>query len=191
MTLTAVGASVCASGSHVCSGHTGSLTAKPTNSRVNTTPDGTIRVAAWIFSGSSVMSKVPTPVEKKSASIPTSMNALPRKVKIRNFIAEYSRRPLPQMEIRKNMGTSSSSHRRKNRMKSSAVKTPITAVWRMSSHTKYSRTRSLIPHDAKMAVMPRRPASSTIGALSPSTPRKYCTSKLSTAIQSVTLSMCW
>ena len=72
------------------------------------------------------MSKVP--VEKKIIRMPTSMKALPRKVKIRNFIAEYSRRPLPQIEMRKNIGTISSSQRRKKRMKSSAVNTPMTAV---------------------------------------------------------------
>ena len=68
------------------------------------------------------------PVEKKIIRMPTSMKALPRKVKIKNFIAEYSRRPLPQIEMRKNIGAISSSHRRKKRMKSNAVNTPMTAV---------------------------------------------------------------
>ena len=93
------------------------------------------------------------------------------------------------MEMRKNMGTSSSSHSRKKSRKSSAVNTPMTAVWRISSQTKYSRTLCLMPHDANTAAMPSSPVSSTSGALSPSTPRKYCTSSASTGIQSSTRSI--
>ena len=37
------------------------------------------------------------PVEKNRTRMPTSMNALPNMVNIRNFIAEYSRRPLPHI----------------------------------------------------------------------------------------------
>ena len=76
------------------------------------------------------------------------MKALPRNVKMRNFIAEYSLRPLPHVDMRKNMGTSSNSQNRKNSRKSSAVKTPNTAVCKMSSQTKYSFTRCFMPHDA-------------------------------------------
>ena len=172
MTLTAVGASVCASGSHVWNGHTGNFTAKATNSSEKITAAGAISSPPAIALGSAVMSKVP--VEKKSARIPTSMNALPRKVNIRNFIAEYSLRPLPQTAIRKYIGTSSISQKRKKSRKSSAVKTPITAVCRTRSQMKYSRTRCFTLHEAKTAAAPMRPVSSTIGALRPSTPRKYC-----------------
>ena len=52
-------------------------------------------------------------------------------------MAEYSRRPLPQIEIRKNMGISSSSQKTKKSRKSSEVNTPTTAPWSASSHTKY------------------------------------------------------
>ena len=48
----------------------------------------------------------------------TSMKALPRMVKIRNFIAEYSLRPVPQMEMSMYIGTSSSSQNRKNSSRS-------------------------------------------------------------------------
>ena len=120
-----MGASVWASGNQVWNGNTGSLIANPMMVRKNRTDAGIMRFAAAILSGSSVMSKVL--VEKYSASIPTSINALPNMVKITNFIAEYSFRPVPQMEIRKNIGISSSSQNRKNRKKSRAVKTPITA----------------------------------------------------------------
>ena len=111
------------------------------------------------------------------------MKALPRNVKIRNFIAEYSRRPLPQIEIRKNIGTISNSHRRKKRMKSSAVNTPMTAVCSTSSQTKYSLTRSLMLQEANTATKPRSPVSRTSGALRPSTPRKYSTLNESMGIQ--------
>ena len=94
-------------------------------------------------SGSAVMSNVP--VEKNSTSMPTSMNALPKMVNIRNFIAEYSRLllgSLPQMAMRKNIGISSSSQNRKKSRKSSDVNTPITPVCNASSQMKYSRTRN-------------------------------------------------
>ena len=76
ITLTAVGASVCASGSQVWSGKIGSLTANAMKSSVKRTPMGIIGAAAAIPAGSSVMSKVP--VMKKRARMPTSMNAEPR-----------------------------------------------------------------------------------------------------------------
>ena len=106
-------------------------------------------------------------------------------------MAEYSRRPVPHIAMRKNIGISSSSHMRKNRMKSREVKTPITAVWSTSSQAKYSRTRCFMLQDANTAAIPRMPVSSTRGALSPSTPRKYWTSNVSTGIQSETLSTIW
>ena len=86
--------------------------------------------------------------------------------------------------MRKNMGISSNSHSRKKSRKSRAVNTPMTAVWRMSSQTKYSLTLCLMPHDANTAAMPSSPVSSTRGALRPSTPRKYWTSRDSIGIQS-------
>ena len=63
-----------------------------------------------------------------TATIATSMAALPRMVNIRNFIAEYSRRPVPQVEMSIYMGTSSSSQKRKKSKRSLAANTPITAV---------------------------------------------------------------
>ena len=59
-------------------------------------------------------------------------------VKIRNFIAEYSLRPVPQMEMSMNIGTSSSSQNRKKSSRSRAVNTPMTADWSNSSQKKYS-----------------------------------------------------
>ena len=51
------------------------------------------------------------------------MNALPKMVKIRNFMAEYSFRPLPHTEISINIGTSSNSQKRKKSSKSIEVNT--------------------------------------------------------------------
>ena len=131
------------------------------------------------------------PVEKNRTRIPTSMNALPSIVNMRNFIAEYSRRPLPQMDMRKNMGMSSSSQNRKNRKKSREVNTPMTAPWRARSQTKYSLTRCPMLQEANIATIPSRPVSRTSGALRPSTARKYCTLKDSMGIQFGALSTSW
>ena len=160
------------------------------NSNANMTPAGNRSFAPWIASGSAVISKVP--VEKNRARMPTSINALPRMVNMRNFIAEYSRLlfgSLPQMAIRKNIGMSSSSQNRKNSRKSSDVKTPITPVWSASSHMKYSRTRLSMLHDASAATSPSSPVSNTIGALMPSTPRKYWTAKASASMPGIQLGM--
>ena len=116
---------MCASGSHVWNGQSGSFTANPMNSSANIAPAGRSRFAPAMESRIAVMSNVP--VEKNSARIPISMNALPSMVKMRNFIAEYSRRPLPHMDMRKNIGISSSSQNRKKSRKSIAVNTPMTA----------------------------------------------------------------
>ena len=93
-------------------------------------------------------------------------------VKIMNFIAEYSFLPVPQIEIKKNIGISSSSQNRKNRKKSKDVNTPMTAPCKTNSHMKCSFMRTETLHDAKTATIPRIPVSKTNGALSPSIPRK-------------------
>ena len=111
------------------------------------------------------------PVEKYSARMPTSMKALPNSVKMMNFMAEYSRRPLPQSEMRKYIGKSSSSQKMKNRTASMETNTPVTAVWSTNSQTKYSFTRTWMFQDAKAAHMPSSAVRSTRGTLSPSTPR--------------------
>ncbi len=102
-----------------------------------------------------------------------------------NFIALYSLRPVPQIEISRNIGTSSSSQNRKNRIRSWAAKTPITAVCSAISQAKYSRGRSSMRHEISTATRKRRPVSSIIVALRPSTPTKYCTVKLDASIHSM------
>ena len=118
------------------------------------------------------MSKLPTPELTKTATMATSMNADPRMVKIRNFIAEYSRRPVPQVEISRYIGISSISQNRKNNRKSSDVNTPITAVCSTNSQMKYSFTRSPMWNDTNTAHNPKSPVSITNGALMPSTPSR-------------------
>ena len=109
----------------MCRGKTGNLMANPTMVKRNNIPAGRINSAPAIFSGRIVISKVL--VEKYNANIPTSMKALPNRVYIRNFIAEYSFLPLPHTDIRKNIGINSNSQKMKNKKKSIAVNTPITA----------------------------------------------------------------
>ena len=179
-----------ASGNQECRGQIGNLTAKAINIMVNTRLAGSRIPPLEMASGSSVISKVSN--EKNNTSIPTSMNALPRSVKIKNFIAEYSLFGLlPHIEIRKNIGISSSSQNMKNKKKSMEVNTPMTADWRINSHMKYSGSRSLTLHEANTDTMPNMPVKRTIGALSPSMARKYCTLNDSTGIQSSILSTSW
>ena len=79
MTLPAVGASVCASGSQVCSGTTGSLTAKPASSRKNIPAAGSaVCTSARPCCERSMMSSVP--VVKYRLRMPASIRALPKSV---------------------------------------------------------------------------------------------------------------
>src|SRR5438067_9237898 len=108
---------------------------------------------------------------------PTSMNAEPAIVYSRNFIAEYSLRPLPQMEISRYIGSSSSSQNTKNMIRSSDVKTPSTAVSSSSSSAKYWRVRVVMPKETSVATTKRNAVSTTIVMPRPSTPMRNCTSK--------------
>ena len=60
---------------------------------------------------------------------------LPTSVNRKNLIAEYSRLSLPQMPIRKYIGTSITSQNRKNSRKSSETNAPIIPVWSISRKT--------------------------------------------------------
>ena len=73
------------------------------------------------------------------------------------------------------MGSSSSSQKKKNWIRSSERKTPATAVSRISSQAKYSFWRRSMRQETSTDASESRPVSSTIGAERPSTPRKYCT----------------
>ena len=126
-----------------------------------------VNMVAWVES--STMLNVPTPGVRYTATMATSMKALPKIVNIRNFMAEYSFRPLPHTEMSMNMGTSSNSQNRKKSSRSMEVNTPITAVWSTSSQMKYSLTRRPMCQDASTAHMPSSPVNATRGALRPST----------------------
>ncbi len=169
--LTAVGASVWASGNQVWTGQTGSLMAKATrkNQKASAVGMAMSRCPAPA-SESSTMLKVP-PGATNMATMLTSMKALPRMVNTRNFMAEYSLRPVPHMEMSRYMGSNSSSQNRKNSKKSREVNTPMTAVCSTSSHAKYSRIRCSTRHEASTAHRPMRAVNNTSGALRPSTPR--------------------
>ena len=103
----AVGASVCASGSQVCSGHAGSLTAKAAK---NPSIRSMAVLAAIGVPSSCVKSKVYTPVARPwmntSATIATSMSRPLTCVKMKNLIAECTRRSWPHTAIRKYIGMS-------------------------------------------------------------------------------------
>ena len=118
---------------------------------------------------SSTMLKVPISGVRNTATMATSMKALPTMVNIRNFIAEYSFRPVPQMEMSMYIGTSSSSQNRKKSSRSNDVNTPMTAVCNTKSHMKYSFTRTPMCQEARTAHSPSNPVSATRGALRPST----------------------
>ena len=124
MTETAVGASLCASGSHVWSGTIGSFTAKPMNRSTNIQRSGKI-----VFSKESRSAEdgdvegVRTDREGEDAG--EHEGRAGDRVET-NLVAEYSLRPDPQMEISRNIGKSSSSQKRKKSRKSSAVNTPRT-----------------------------------------------------------------
>ena len=60
--------------------------------------------------------------------MPSSITTLPTSVKRKNLIAEYSRLALPQMPMRKYIGTSMTSQNRKNSKKSRETNAPIMPV---------------------------------------------------------------
>src|SRR4030043_1002786 len=102
--------------------------------------------------------------------IPASIIALPTRVYITYLIDEYSFLPLPQTEIRKYMGTSSSSQKRKNKTRSKEQKTPNMLVSRSNNQMKYSLGLNWIFHETSTAKTPRNVINITRGKLRPSTP---------------------
>ena len=132
---------------------------------------GIMRLAVGINSEIFIISKVPVPANM--TNIPISMKALPRIVNIKNFIAEYSFLPVPQIDIRKNIGINSSSQKRKKSRKSIEVNTPTTAPCRASNHMKCSLVLSDTFHEAKIETIPSNPVNKISGALIPSIAKKY------------------
>jgi hypothetical protein len=85
-----VGASVCASGSHVWNGHMGTLMANPRNSPMNAM---FWKVGSKPACCRAMMSNVCGSARKYMARKARSMNTLPNNVYRKNLMAAYSRRP--------------------------------------------------------------------------------------------------
>src|SRR3990172_11014479 len=118
-----VGASVCASGSQVWKGHIGTFTANPNPTAPNTTSwNVLVNPPDAPYSWSATMSNVCTPPPmselKYIARNPSSMKTDPNSVYRKNLIEAYSRFSLPQIPIRKYIGTRTSSQKMKNRTRS-------------------------------------------------------------------------
>ena len=152
---------MCASGSHVWNGQSGSFTANPMNSSANMTPAGRRRFAPWLSASRiAVMSNVP--VEKNSARIPISMNALPEygedEELHRRILALALRLAAPYGDMRKNIGISSSSQNRKKSRKSIAVNTPMTAALKREQPEEIlADALASRPTTPNTATMPKQP----------------------------------
>jgi hypothetical protein len=117
--LIGVGASTCASGSHVCSGTAGTFTRNPTiastkNHRATCTGNPPPAIAAFTSPGSRIRSKLPIRIvaSRVYRYVPTRTirSAIePTSVYRKNLIAAYSFRGPPQMPIRKYIGSSDNS----------------------------------------------------------------------------------
>ncbi len=115
-----MGAAVCASGSQLCSGQAGALTASPIMiARAAVTWVVWLRPLPWA-AASACMSKVPAlvPTSRK----PSSITAEPSSVYRMKRLAAGTFCPLPQRAIRKYIGISTISKARKKRIRSSAAK---------------------------------------------------------------------
>jgi hypothetical protein len=92
------------------------------------------------------MSNVCTPLPmselKYMAKKPRSMNTDPNSVYRKNLIEAYSRFSLPQIPMRKYIGTSTSSQKMKNRIRSNAMKVPAIPV---SSSSISARNAFVLP----------------------------------------------
>ena len=77
---------------------------------------------------SNVWAPPPMSELKNIARNPSSMNTDPNSVYRKNLIAAYSRLALPQIPIRKYIGTSTSSQNTKNRIRSNAMNVPAIPV---------------------------------------------------------------
>ena len=93
ITEPAVGACVWASGSHVCSGKTGTFTANAMAKLRNN--HRAVLVAKSPCSAICTRSNVRCPIDRSARNavvrMPTSMNAEPNIVKRKNFVAAYTR----------------------------------------------------------------------------------------------------
>ncbi len=144
ITLPAVGASTCASGSHVWNGNIGTFIANPRKIPQKTSAAAGAFAANGCACAILIMLKVCPPAslttsgEKYIARIPSSIVMLPIMVYRKNLIAAYSLRGPPQIPIRKYIGTRDTSQNTKNSTKSSEVNTPSIPISRSRNIQKYS-----------------------------------------------------
>jgi hypothetical protein len=103
--------------------------------------------------------------------MPASIKALPNKVYTTYFIAEYSLLPVPQIEMRKYIGITSISQKRKNSRRSREQNTPKMLVSKSRSQAKYSLGLKSIFHEMRTTRKPSKAINITKGRLKPSTPR--------------------
>ena len=90
---------------------------------------------------------------------------------MKNFIAANSRRSLPHPWMRKYIGTSSSSQKMKNAMRSRERKMPMTAPSSIRNHAMYAFTRcSMYFSDASRPIGKITAVMTTMKRLMPSTP---------------------
>ncbi len=101
------------------------------------------------------------------------MKADPNSVNRTYFHAEYTLRPVPQIEIRKYIGISSISQNRKKSTKSIALNTPSRLVSSSMIQAKYSLGRSSMRQEMSTATRNRKPVSTTSASDRPSTPTAY------------------
>ena len=120
-----VGASVCASGSHVWNGNIGTLIANPRKSPANSSTCVLWTIPApWRFE-STTMSKVCTFDRKNRARNDSSIIAEPNSVNRKNLIDAYSRFGPPHTPIMKNIGSRTISKKMKKRIRSCATNVPF------------------------------------------------------------------
>ena len=90
---------------------------------------------------------------------------------MKNFIAANSRRPLPHPWMRKYIGTSISSQKMKNAMRSRERKMPMMAPSSIRNHAMYALTRcSMYFSDASRPIGNSTAVMTTMKRLMPSTP---------------------
>ncbi len=94
----------------------------------------------------------------------------PTCVKMRNFSAAYRRFDPPQIPMRKNIGSRTSSQNTTKRTKSRDSNTPTSAISRKRKSPKNARGRCASSQWKTIARVVRRAVSQISGTLSPSTP---------------------
>src|SRR5258708_5641447 len=111
------------------------------------------------------------PAAKYITSRPTSASTDPIRMYRVSFMAAYSRvATQPHVAMSRYMGKIDNSYQKNSRNRSSDTNTPYTPATNSSKNSKNSRVRSSMRHEIRTPQNAARPVSSTIGAVTPSTP---------------------